>query len=103
MIQYTVTVSVPNELAREWETWMTEKHIDDVMATGKFISAHLWRLQSPEGSTYTRFQTQYAAESMEDYDDYRMNFAPSLQADHSAVFSSKVTASREILESIKKW
>lgn len=103
MIQYTVTVSVPNELAQKWETWMIEKHIDEVMATGKFISAHLWKLQSPDGSPYTRFQTQYTAESMEHYEDYRANFAPALQADHFAVFGSTVTASREILESIKKW
>lgn len=103
MIQYIVSVSVPNDRAVEWETWMKEKHIDDVMATDKFISAQFSRIHSPESDTHTGFSTQYTAKNMDEYNDYRLNFAPALQADHSAIFGTSVTASRVVLEEIKKW
>ncbi len=103
MIQYIVSVSVPNNRAVEWETWMKEKHIDDVMATGKFISAQLSRIHFPESDTHCGFSTLYIAENMDEYNDYRVNFAPALQADHAAIFGTSVSASRIVSEEIKKW
>ena len=103
MIMYVVSVSVPNNRADEWETWMKETHIGDVFATGKFFSAKLLRVLSPESTTHTRFSVQYSAETAEQFDAYRMEFAPKLQADHTAIFGTSVTASREVLEEIKVW
>jgi hypothetical protein len=103
MIMYVVSVSVPNDRAAEWETWMTEKHIADVLATDKFISATLWRVEFPESTTHTRFSVQYLAETMEQYEAYRADFAPALQTDHTNIFGTTVTASREVLNEIKSW
>ncbi|MBS1538964.1 MAG: DUF4286 family protein [Bacteroidetes bacterium] len=103
MILYVVSVVVPKNRADEWEAWMTKKHIADVVATGKFKSARLLRVLIPESTSHIHFSVQYLAETIEQYDDYRIYFAPKLQADHTAIFGTSVTASREVLEEIKVW
>ena len=103
MILYMVSVVVPNNRAEEWESWMTNKHIADVVAASKFISATLLRVIEPESTTHTRFSVQYLAENLEQYEDYRINFAPKLQQEHTAIFGTSVSASREVLKQIQQW
>ncbi len=103
MIKYNVSVSVPQDLAGEWESWMREKHIADVVATGKFVSAQLWRVLEPENGDMVQFSMEYLAEDLAEYEEYRATFAPSLQADHTAIFGTRVTASRRVLREIQQW
>ena len=84
MIKYNVSVSVPAELAAQWECWMREKHIADVVATGKFISAQLWRVLEPEIIDIVQFSVDYIAENPDQYEEYRVKYAPALQAGHLA-------------------
>lgn len=103
MIKYNVSVSVPQDLAGEWESWMREKHIADVVATGKFTSAQLWRVLEPESDGVVQFSVEYIAENLADYEEYRTNFAPGLQAEHTALFGARVTASRRVLRAVQQW
>lgn len=103
MIKYNVSVSVPQDLAGEWESWMREKHIADVVATSKFVSAQLWRVLEPESADMVQFSVEYIAENLADYEEYRATYAPALQADHTAIFGAKVTASRRVLSDIQQW
>lgn len=103
MIKYNVSVSVPQDLAGEWESWMREKHIADVVATGKFISAQLWRVLEPESADMVQFSVEYIAENLAEYEEYRAKYAPALQADHTAIFGTRVTASRRVLCEIQQW
>ncbi|RYG07973.1 MAG: DUF4286 family protein, partial [Chitinophagaceae bacterium] len=77
MLLYNVTLIIEDSAVEEWLNWMQEKHIPDVLATGKFVSNRLLKvLDSPnEGVTYC---AQYVAESLADYEDYQLNFAPAL-------------------------
>jgi hypothetical protein len=43
MIIYNVTSNV-QESIRQWMIWMQHKHIPEILATGKFISARLVRV-----------------------------------------------------------
>jgi N-acetyl-gamma-glutamylphosphate reductase len=43
MIIYNVTSNV-QESIRQWMIWMQHKHIPEILATGKFVSARLVRV-----------------------------------------------------------
>ncbi|MES2651728.1 MAG: DUF4286 family protein [Bacteroidota bacterium] len=97
MLLYNVTSIIEESVAQEWLQWMQEIHIPEVMATGKFVSNRLLKvLDSPnEGVTYC---TQYIAENEADYNDYKANFAPALQAKLQLKFENKVLAFRTLME-----
>ena len=41
MIIYNVTINIHESVHDQWMKWMQEKHINDVLATGKFSSARM--------------------------------------------------------------
>ncbi len=97
MILYNVTIIVEEGAHQEWLAWMQDIHIPEVMATGCFASQRLLRvLDSPnEGVTYC---AQYIADTLEQYHNYRDNFAPALQADLAQKFENKYVAFRTLME-----
>ncbi|MBB2146667.1 DUF4286 family protein [Pedobacter sp. LMG 31464] len=97
MLLYNVTVIIEDAAAEEWLQWMLEIHIPEVMATGKFVSNRLLKvLDSPnEGVTYC---TQYVAETLEAYEDYQQNYAPTLQTDLQSKFENRFVAFRTLME-----
>jgi hypothetical protein len=99
MLLYNVTIIIEEESAAEWLKWMKDIHIPAVMETGKFVSNRLLKvLDSPnEGVTYC---AQYVAESEADYNDYQLNYAPSLQAELQTKFENKHVAFRTLMEFI---
>lgn len=98
MILYNVTVSVDPDIHEDWLQWMKHKHIPDVLATGLFIENRLLRVLGTgedEGVTYS---VQYTARTMEDYERYKDEFAPALQAEHTARYRDRFVAFRTLLE-----
>lgn len=97
MILYNVTAILDEEIHEDWFTWMKEQHIPEVMDTGCFISSRMLKvLDSPnEGVTYCM---QYIADTMEDYDRYLLNFAPSLRATYPEKFTNKFVIYRTLME-----
>jgi len=99
MYLYNVTLILDDAAADEWQQWMQESHIPEVMATNKFISNRLLRVvDSPnEGVT---FCAQYVAETLEDYESYQANFAPALQHELNERFKDRYVAFRTLMEYI---
>ena len=99
MYLYNVTLILDDAAADEWQQWMQEKHIPEVMATGKFLSNRLLKVvDSPnEGVT---FCAQYVAETLEDYDSYQSDFAPALQHELNERFKDRFVAFRTLMEYI---
>jgi len=99
MLLYNVTVIIEDESAAAWLLWMVEEQIPKIMDTGMFVSNRLLRvLESPnEGVT---FCTQYVAQNMEDYTNYRENFDPALQQALDIKFKDKYVSFRTIMEYI---
>ncbi|HEY1023732.1 MAG TPA: DUF4286 family protein [Sphingobacteriaceae bacterium] len=97
MILYNVTIIIDEGIEKEWLNWMRTIHIPEVMATGKFVSNRLLRvLESPnEGIT---FCSQYIADSLESYNEYRNEFSPALQAAYPAEFENRFVTFRTIME-----
>jgi len=101
MIIYSVTVTIDTPIAGEWLTWMLEKHIPSVIATGYFQGWHMSRLidPPPEGHTLT-FNLQYECKDWQAYIQYKDNCATKLQEEHQDKFKGRFVAIRTLLERI---
>ena len=100
MIIYNVTVKVDHAVATEWLAWMLEVHIPEVMNTGLFTENHVLKVlvEDSEGLTYS---IQYYCKNMADYEKYRDEFAPALQAETQKKYKEHFVAFRTLLELIK--
>ena len=101
MILYNVTVNVESEVEEEWLSWMKEKHIPDVLATGQFIDHKIYRLIGEIPNNGTTYSIQYFAHSMQQIDTYLTNFAVKLRDEHMKKFKDKHVAFRTVLESVE--
>jgi hypothetical protein len=79
MFVYNVTVKVSVSMAEEWIIWLKKEHIPDVLGTGCFEHAQVYRLlevDDAEGPTYV---VQYRVAKEEDYQHYLEKFAPDMR------------------------
>ena len=100
MILYNVTVAVDKAVEDEWKLWMKSVHMPEVLGTGFFVEAKLFRVMyadDPESSSYS---CQYFAKSLSDFEAYMKKDAPALQQKHLAKFPNRVAAFRTLLESV---
>jgi Domain of unknown function (DUF4286) len=97
MIIYSVTVTIKAAIEPEWLDWMRRVHVPDVLRTGCFGEARIYRVVDPAADEPT-YVIQYRCSSIEEYYRYADEFAPALQKEHSDRFSGRFRASRQILE-----
>ena len=102
MILYNVTVSIDPNIHEDWVTWMREKHVPDVMATGCFIESRISRVHSEEEGGIT-FAIAYLCPSQDKFDEYQAKHAPVLQQDHSSRFQGKFAAFRTMLTVLEEF
>lgn len=100
MVLYNVTVKVEYEILDEWQNWMKQKHIPDVMKTGIFINNYFYKLLELDESDGVTFAIQYICETMNDLMNYQNKFAESLQKEHTERFEGKFVAFRTIMKSV---
>jgi hypothetical protein len=99
MIIYNVTINVDDDIHDDWLKWMKEKHIPDVMSTGKFIDYKICKvLTRQEDEVGTTYAIQYTCNSINDYELYQKEDAPRLQEEHSIRYKNKFVAFRTLLE-----
>jgi hypothetical protein len=101
MILYSVTCLIDDDIHDEWLTWMTDVHLPDVMATGKFLSNQMFRID-PHDATDTgiSYNIQYTLETRTLLQDYSVNHGPALKAKTLAKFGERVLAFRTVLEAV---
>ncbi len=99
MIIYNVTVKVEKSVAGEWLTWMQAEHIPQVMLTGCFMEHHIFKVlvDEEDGLTYS---VQYLCSDMQTYEKYRVEYAPTLQAETQKKYKDRFVAFRTLLEVI---
>ena len=97
MIIYNVTVSIDPDAHDAWLAWMKDEHIPRVMATKRFLSSRMHKVlaQDDGGVTYA---IQYTATDMRQYERYRTEEAPRLQAEANERFGGRFHAFRTLLE-----
>lgn len=94
MLIYEITATVDADIAAEYEKYMTERHIPDLLATGHFEAAFF----AKNGSQY---RIGYHADSQEQLDAYFTNDADRLRADLLKLFPDGIELSRQVLEIVR--
>jgi hypothetical protein len=97
MYIYNVTVHIENNRREEWLRWMKEEHIPDVLATGKFSSARLFRVCT-EDEKETTYAVQYTTTSKETLNAYYEQDAPRLRQEGINRFGAALAAFRTELQ-----
>ncbi len=95
---YNVTVHVGPSVEADWLNYMVNQHIPDVMNTGCFTQARISKIESDQDQGGLSYSIQYTANSKERLQEYHLNFAPQLQADHLQKFGQKCLAFRTEME-----
>jgi phosphoribosylamine-glycine ligase len=83
-------------------TWMQEKHIKDVLATGKFSSARMVKVLIEEEMGGVTYSIQYTTDNKETLQRYYDEDAPRLREEALALFGDKMLAFRTELELISE-
>lgn len=101
MYIYNVTINIEESVHEEWLLWIQD-HIQEVLNTGRFVSAKMTQVLVEEemGITYS---VQYTANTREDLDDYYRIDAPKLQSDGIKKFADKMVAFRTELKVVKEF
>lgn len=102
MIIYNVTINIHESVHDQWMTWMQEKHINDVLATGKFSSARMVKVLIEEELGGVTYSIQYITENKETLQRYYDEDAPRLREEALALFGDKMLAFRTELELISE-
>lgn len=97
MIIYQVLCTIPNDVAQEWREWMMQEHIADVMNTEMFIRYSMSLVLKPEQEDGVRYCIQYVANSLDEYERYRTEFAPVLQLAVRAKFGDSIEIERMVM------
>ncbi|ESU29063.1 hypothetical protein FLJC2902T_11000 [Flavobacterium limnosediminis JC2902] len=83
--------------------WMQEKHIQDVLNTGKFTSARLVKVLIEEEMGGVTYSIQYTTDSKETLERYYQEDAPRLREEGLRLFGDKMLAFRTELELISEY
>lgn len=97
MILYEVTTDVQPDHIAAYETFMRERHIPDVLATGCFVGATL------SHSIPGRYRVTYLARNMDVLDEYLGQHSEQLREDFAAELGSHVRVSREVWAEMQHW
>lgn len=102
MYIYNVTINIDDNVHDSWLKWMVDKHIPDMLATGKFIAAKLCRVIVDEDMGGTTYSVQYTTPDKETLEKYYEENAHTLHSDGQQLFRDKFVAFRTELELINE-
>ncbi len=103
MIFYNVTINIADDVHDKWLIWMKSKHINEVLATGKFTSARLVKVLVDEEMGGTTYAIQYTTDSKDTLDKYYLEDASRLRDEGSRLFGDKMLAFRTELEFVEEF
>ncbi|KUO64553.1 MAG: hypothetical protein APF83_06785 [Lutibacter sp. BRH_c52] len=102
MYIYSVTTNIEESIHDEWLKWMKEKHIPDMLSTGKFSYAKMSQVMIEEDMGGTTYSVQYTTDSLESLQDYYKEDAARLREEATKLFCGKFVAFRTELKIISE-
>jgi hypothetical protein len=99
---YNVTINIEESVHSEWLVWI-EQHIQEVLTTGRFLSAKLTQVLVEEEMGGVTYSVQYTARTRKDLDDYYQFDADRLRGDGIKKFADKMLAFRTELKVINEF
>ena len=101
MILYNVTVNVEKSIEQAWLKWIKTEHMLDMINTGMFRSARIFRLLNVEQSEGTStYAVQYYADTMEQFETYEKKYADTLRAEAQHKFGTRTVSFRTLMEEV---
>lgn len=100
MIIYNVTCHIADKIHASWLHWMQNKHIPEVLKTGKFIKAVLVKVLVEEEQGGVTYCVQYHAPNEKTLNDYYSEDAPILRQEGLNLFGDQVLYFRTELQVI---
>ncbi len=97
MIIYEVTTDVIPAGVANYEAFMRDTHIPEVLSTGCFVSATI------ASSIPGRYRIRYAARSLDVLDRYLGKHAAQFRDDFATHLGSSVKVSREVWTELQHW
>ncbi|MEM6801706.1 MAG: DUF4286 family protein [Bacteroidota bacterium] len=101
MIVYSVTISLAKEDGPDWERYMLDKHLDDVVNTGCFAFANLRKILDDDQEK-VHYVGEYFAPNQASLERYYQEFAQGLRQETRDLFGDKIQASRKVYQLIEK-
>ncbi|MEO8233903.1 MAG: DUF4286 family protein [Flavobacterium sp.] len=102
MIIYNVTINIHESVHDQWFSWMQEKHIAEVLATGKFSSARMVKVLIEEEMGGVTYSIQFTTDSKKTLQKYYEEDAPKMREEGLRLFGDKMLAFRTELEVISE-
>lgn len=102
MIIYNVTINIHESVHDQWMDWMQNKHIADVLATGKFTSARMVKVLVEEEMGGVTYSIQYTTDCKETLQRYYDEDADRLREEGLRLFGDKMLAFRTELELVSE-
>ena len=103
MIIYNVTINIDDSVHDQWLAWMMEKHIPEMMETGKFFKAKIVKVLVVEEMGGTTYSIQYFTENKDTLEAYYKEDAPRMREEGQRLFGDKMLAFRTELELLKEF
>jgi len=100
MILYNVTIKINHEAEREWLQWMKDEHMPELMNTGLFADAKLFRLLDVDDSEGVTYAAQYFCNTMQDYNNYISGHAAAMREKGLKRFGDKFIAFRTVMQQV---
>jgi len=102
MYIYNVTTNIDETIQAEWLKWMKEKHIPEMLTTGKFSNAKMSQVLINEEMGGVTYSVQYTTNSLETLQAYYKEDATELRAKSLALFKDKFVSFRTELKVISE-
>jgi gamma-glutamylcyclotransferase (GGCT)/AIG2-like uncharacterized protein YtfP len=102
MYIYNVTTNIEKSVQEKWLQWMKEKHIPDVLNTGKFINAKMSKVLVEEDMGGVTYSVQFTVESKALLERYYQEDAPQLRQEANTLFAGKFVAFRTELHVVNE-
>lgn len=102
MLIYNVTINVDDTVHEQWLEWMKDKHVPDMLATGKFTHAKMVKVLVEEDMGGITYSIQYTTKNRSTLEAYYKEDADRLRADAQKMFPNKFVAFRTELEVVSQ-
>ncbi|MDJ0645313.1 MAG: DUF4286 family protein [Flavobacteriaceae bacterium] len=98
MYIYNVTINIDESVEEDWLRWMQEKHIPEMLDTGKFTEAKMCQVMVEEDMGGVTYSIQYTTENKETLERYYEEDAGRLRQEGLQLFADKFVAFRTELD-----
>lgn len=98
---YNITIKVQAAIAEDWLRWQKTEHIPEIMSTAMFYDYKLYRLLEQDDAEGPTFITQFFAATKDNYEQYILDFAPSLREKAFTKWGNGFVGFRSVLQSVQ--